>query len=223
MQATSQPVSNRAQSGRRLLIFRGRRLPRIEPSLMLSDAMKALTTRRPIVLTTTSLCSGAFTARIARTQRLHVLRIAGFAMAGWERLDHDVKVGFFRAYGLDVQATTMPGAAEAAAAISDEIADVAFIDTLTAVRAHARQIPLQFIAIRDGMDFGYVGLPQVIDAKHYAMARFTRALRENAYAGYVDSGDLQIVVDKFAAEKLIDKPFSAEEQISRFAVMSGTR
>jgi hypothetical protein len=190
---------------------------------MLSDVMKALTTRRPLVLTTTSLCSGAFTARIARTQRLHVLRIAGFAMASWERLHHDVEAGLFKAYGLDVQATTLAGAAEAAAAISGEIADVAFTDTLTAVRAYAHQIPLQFIAIRDGMDFGYVGLPQVIDAKHYAMARFTRALRENAFAGYVDSRQLQIVVDNFATEKLIDKPFSAQEQISRFAVMTGTR
>jgi hypothetical protein len=190
---------------------------------MLSDVMKALTTRRPIVLTTTSLCSGAFTARIARTQRLHVLRIAGFAMASWERLHHDVKAGLFKAYGLDVQATTFPGAADAAAAISDGTADVAFTDTLTAVRAYAQQIPMQFIAMRDGMDFGYVGLPQVIGPKHYAMARFTRGLRENAYAGYVDSRELQVVVDKFATEKLIDKPFSAEEQISRFAVISGTR
>jgi hypothetical protein len=190
---------------------------------MLNDVMKALTTRKPIALTTTSLCSGAFTARIARTQRLHVLRIAGFAMAGWERLDHDVKAGLFKAYGLDVQSATLPSAAEATAAVSDDLADVAFTDTLTAVRAYSHQIPLQFIAIRDGMDFGYVGLPQVIDAKHYAMARFTRGLRENAYAGYVDSRDLQLVVDKFAAEKLIEEPFSVQEQISRFAVMSGTR
>jgi hypothetical protein len=73
------------------------------------------------------------------------------------------------------------------------------------------------------MDFGYVGLAQVIDAKSYAMARFTRALRENAYADYVDARDLQIVVDRFAAEKLIDTPFSVQKQISRFAVMSGTR
>ena len=79
------------------------------------------------------------------------------------------------------------------------------------------------LAIRDVFAFGYVPEPPVIDVKHYAMARFARALRENAYAGYVDSRDLQVVVDKFAAEKLIDKPFSAQEQISRFAVMSGTR
>jgi hypothetical protein len=191
--------------------------------LMLNDVMKALTMRKPLALTTTSLCSGAFTARIARTQRLHVLRVAGFAMAGWERLDHDIKAGRFKTYGLDVQATTLSTAAEAVAAISDEIADVALTDTLTAVRAYAQKIPMQFIAIRDGMDFGYVGLAQVIDAKHYAMARFTRALRENAYAGYVDSRELQMVVDRFAAEKLIDKPFSVQKQISRFAVMSGTR
>jgi hypothetical protein len=190
---------------------------------MLNDVMKALTMRKPIALTTTSLCSGAFTARIARTQRLHVLRVAGFAMAGWERLDHDVKAGLFKAYGLDVQATTLPNAAEAAAALSDETADVAFTDTLTAVRAYAQKIPMQFIAIRDGMDFGYVALAQVIDAKNYAMAHFTRALRENAYADYVDARDLQMVVDRFAGEKLIDKPFSVQKQISRFAVMSGTR
>jgi len=190
---------------------------------MLNDVMKALTTRKPLMLTTTSLCSGTFAARIAKTQRLHVLRVAGFAMAGWERLDHDVKAGLFKAYGLDVRATTLLDAAEAAAAISDEIADVAFTDTLTAVRACAQTIPLQFIALRDGMDFGYVGLAHVIDAKHYAIARFTRALRENAYAAYVDSRDLQIVVDRFAAEKLIDKPFSVQKQISRFAVLSGTR
>jgi hypothetical protein len=190
---------------------------------MLSDVMKALTTRRPIVLTTTSLCSGAFTARIARTQRLHELRITGFAMAGWERLDHDVKAGLFKAYGLDVQATTVQDAREAAAAISADLADVAFMDTLTAVRAHAEHIPVQFVAIRDGMDFGYVALSQVLEAKHYAMARFTRALREHAYASYVDPHDLQIVVDTFAAEKLIEGPFSAQEQISRFAVISGTR
>ena len=120
--------------------------------------MKALTTRRPISLTTTSLCSGTFAARIARSQRLHVLRIAGFAMAGWERLDRDVNAGFFKAYGLDVQAMTLSGAEEAVAALSDGIADVAFMDTLTAVRAHIENVAIQFIAIRDGMDFGYVGL-----------------------------------------------------------------
>jgi hypothetical protein len=190
---------------------------------MLNDVMKALTTRKPISLTTTSLCSGTFAARIARSQRLHVLRLAGFAMAGWERLDHDVKTGLFKEYGLDVQATTLHDAAAALAAVSDDVADVAFTDTLTAVRAYAQHIPTQFIAIRDGMDFGYVGLPQVLDAKHYAVARFTRALRENAYAGYVDSAELQTVVDTFAVENLIDKPFSAQEQISRFAVLSGTR
>ena len=143
-------------------------------------------------------------------------------MAGWERLDHDVQAGRFRAYGLAVQAATFPDAAAAAASISDNVADVAFTDTLTAIQAYAQQIPMQFIAMRDGMDFGYVALPQVIEAKHYAMARFTRALRENAYASYLDSSNLQLAVDKFAAEKLIDKPFSVREQISRFAVISGT-
>ncbi len=191
--------------------------------LMLNDVMKALTTRKPVSLTTTSLCSGAFTARIARTQRLHVLRIAGFALAGWERLDHDVKAGLFKAYGLDVQTTTLPTAADAAATISDDLADVAFTDTLTAVRAHARKIPLQFLALREGMDFGYVALAQVIDTKHYAMARFTRALRNNAYADYVDARTLQTVIDRFAAAKLIGEPFAAQDQISRFAVLSGTR
>jgi hypothetical protein len=190
---------------------------------MLNDVMKALTTRRPLMLTTTSLCSGAFTARIAKTQRLHVLRVAGFAMAGWERLYHDVNAGLFKAYGLEVQAVTLPDAAAAAAAISANVADVAFTDTLTAARAYARQNPIQFIALRDGLDFGYVALPPVIDAKHYAMARFTRALRENAYASYLDSRNLQLVVDTFAAEQLIDEPFSVQEQISRFAVISGTR
>jgi hypothetical protein len=63
----------------------------------------------------------------------------------------------------------------------------------------------------------------VIDARHYAMARFTRALREKAYADYVDVRHLQMVVDRFAAEKLIDKPFSVQKQISRVAVVSGTR
>ena len=185
--------------------------------------MKALTTRRPIVLTTTSLCSGTFSARIARTQRLHVLRIAGFAMADWERLHHDVQAGRFKAYGLDVQSTTLPDAAATSAALSSNVADVAFMDTLTAVRAHARQNPIQFIALRDGLDFGYVALPPVIDAKHYAMARFTRALRENAYASYLDSRNLQLVVDTFAAEQLIDQPFPVQERISRFAVISGAR
>jgi hypothetical protein len=190
---------------------------------MLNDVMKALTTTKPISLTTTSLCSGTFAARIARTQRLHVLRIAGFAMAGWERLEQDVKAGRFKTYGLDVAATTFPSAAEAVAAISNDVADVAFTDTLTAVRAYAQKIPMQFIAIREGMDFGYVALEQVIDVKHYAMARFTRALREKAYADYVDANYLQMVVDGFAAEKLIDEPFSVQKQISRVAVMSGTR
>ncbi len=190
---------------------------------MLNDAMRALTTRRPIVLTTTSLCSGAFTARIAREQRLHVLRIAGFPMAGWEKLSCDIQAGRFREYGLDVQAATLSGAAEAVAAISEDTADVAFTDTLTAARAYAQRLPLQFVAMRDGMDFGYVGLPHVLEAKHYAIARFTRALRDNAYAGYVDRGDLQATVDRFAREKLIDSVPSAQELISRFAVISGTR
>jgi hypothetical protein len=190
---------------------------------MLNDVMKALTTTKPISLTTTSLCSGTFAARIARTQRLHVLRVAGFAMAGWERLDADIEAGRFKTYGLDVQATTFPNAAEAVAAVSDDLADVAFTDTLTAVQSYARKIPLQFIAIREGMDFGYVALEQVIDARHYAMARFTRALRDKAYADYVDVPYLQMVVDTFAAEKLIDEPFGVQQQISRVAVLSGTR
>ena len=189
---------------------------------MLNDVMKALTARRPIVLTTTSLCSGAFTARIAREQRLHVLRLAGFAMAGWEKLSDDVDAGLFRGYGLDVRAATMPGTAEAAAAISAGAADVAFTDTSTAVRAFARQTPMRFIAMRDGMDFGYVALPPVLETKHYAIARFTRALRDRAYAGYVDAPNLQRIVDKLAAEQVIDVAFSAQEQISRFAVPSGT-
>jgi hypothetical protein len=191
--------------------------------LMLHDVMKALTTTKPISLTTTSLCSGTFAARIARTQRLHVLRIAGFAMAGWERLGHDIKAGRFKTYGLDVRATTLPNAAGAMAAISDGTADVAFTDMLTAVQSCAQKNPTQFIAIREGMDFGYVALEHVIDGKHYAMARFARALREKAYADYVDVGHLQMLVDRFASEKLIDKPFSVQKQISRVAVMSGTR
>lgn len=190
---------------------------------MLNDVMKALTTRKPISLNTTSLCSGTFAARIARSQRLHVLRVAGFALAGWERLGHDVTTNLFKTYGLDLRPMTLSGAAETVAALSQDVADVAFTDTLTAVRAHARHIPLQFIAMREGLDFGYVGLPNVIEAKHYATARFTRALRDNAYADYVDAAALQAVVDRFAAEKLIGESFSAQEQISRFALLSGTR
>ena len=185
--------------------------------------MKALTTRKPIALTTTSLCSGAFTARIARSQRLHVLRIAGLATPSWKKLDHDVDAGLFKAYGLDVQAITLADAADAAGALSRDIADVAFTNTRTAVEAYAREILLQFIAIEKAMDFGYVGLAHVIEAKHYAISRFARALREHAYAGYVDSRALQTIVDRLTIEKLLDKPVSIENQISRFAVMSGTR
>ena len=190
---------------------------------MLNDAMKALTTRRPIALTTTSLCSGAFTARIARTQRLHVLRVAGVATAGWGELGRDAGAGLFKAYGLEVAVVTLSDAAQAAAAIAGELADVALLDTLTAVRAHAENPAMEIVAMSDGMDAGYVGLSTVLDAKHYAVARFTRALRENGHARYVDLHDFQTIVDRYAAEKLIGTRVSVRELISRFAVMSGTR
>jgi hypothetical protein len=185
--------------------------------------MKALTLRKPITMTTTALTSGTFAARIARSQRLHVLRVAGLAMDGWASVDHYVEAGLFKTYGLDVQATMLPDAAAVAAALSGGAADVVLTDTLTAVQACARKIPVQFVAVTGGMDYGYVALASVIDAKAYPMARFARALRENTDASYVDSRDLQALIDRFATEKLVDKAFPAQELISRVAIMSGTR
>jgi hypothetical protein len=190
---------------------------------MLKDVMKALTLRKPITMTTTALTSGTFAARIARSQRLHALRVAGLATAGWESVDHYVNAGLFKTYGLDVQTTMLPDAAAAAAALSDGVADVALTDILTAVQARARKLSVQFVAVTGGMDYGFVALAPVIDAKGYAMARFARALRENTDASYVDSRDLQALIDRLAAEKLVDKAFPAQELISRVAIMSGVR
>jgi hypothetical protein len=185
--------------------------------------MKALTLRKPITMTTTALTSGTFAARIARSQRLHVLRVAGLATAGWVSVDHYVKAGLFKTYGLDVQTMMLPDAAAAAAALSDGVADVALTDILTAVQARARKIPVQFIAVTGGMDYGYIAHASVIDANAYPMARFARALREHSDASYVDSRDLQALIDRFATEKLVDEAFPAQELISRVAIMSGTR
>jgi ABC-type phosphate/phosphonate transport system substrate-binding protein len=190
---------------------------------MLNDVMKALTIRKPIALTTTSMCSGTFAARIARSQRQHVLRVAGVATAGWENVGQAVNAGLFKAYGVDVQTTILPDAAAAVDALTGGVADVAWTDTLTAVRAGARNIPVQFVAITAGLDAGYVALASAIDANAYAMARFARALRDNSYATYVDPRDLQARIDRFASEQLIDRSFPAQAQISRVAVMSGTR
>ena len=173
--------------------------------------MKALTLRKPLTMTTTALTSGTFAARIARSQRLHVLRVAGLATAGWESVDHYVKAGLFKTYGLDVQTTMLPGAAAAVGALTDGVADVALTDTLSAVQACARKIPVQFLAMTGGMDYGYVALASVIDAKGYPMMRFARALRENTDASYVDSRDLQALIDRFATEKLVDEAFPAQE------------
>ena len=185
--------------------------------------MKALTTRKPIALTTTSLCSGAFTARIARSQRLHVLRVAGVEMPGWDGFERDVKAGLFRSSGLDVQTTTVSDAAAALAGLSHGASDIACTDTLTAIRACTHEMSLQFVAITGGLDVGYVGLGPAIDAKRYALARFARALRESGAAEYVDALALQSLADDFAAKRLIEETISVNERISAVAVMSGTR
>jgi ABC-type phosphate/phosphonate transport system substrate-binding protein len=190
---------------------------------VLNDAMKALTIRKPISLTTTSMCSGTFAARIARAQRLHLLRIAVPAPAGWDNVAHAVHAGHFKTYGLDVEPALLPDAAAAVAALTAGVADVAYVDALTAVRARAHDVPLQFIAVAAGLDDGYVALAAAIEAKAYAMARFARALRESGAASYVEVGDLQSLIDRFASEQLIGEGFPAQDQISRVAVMSGTR
>jgi hypothetical protein len=191
--------------------------------LVLKDAMEALTARKPITLTTTAMCSGTFAARIARSQRLRELRITGSEASGWGRAGHSVEASRLKMYGLDVRATLLPDAEAAIAALSDGLADVAFTDTLTAVRARARKIPVQFVAIIGGMEYGYVALASAIDAKGYAMARLARALRENIDASYVNSRALQALIDRFTAEKLVEKPVAADELISRVAMMSGTK
>jgi len=190
---------------------------------VLNEAMNALTTRKPIALTTTAMCSGPFTARIARTQHLHDLRVAGVATAGWRSLGHRVKAGLFKRYGLDVQPESLPDSAAATAALTDGVADVVYTDILMAIQACAHMAALQFVAITPAMDYAYVALAPVIDAKSYAITRFARALRENTTASYVDARELQALIDRFAAEQLIDTAFSAEERISRVAVLSGTR
>jgi hypothetical protein len=48
-------------------------------------------------------------------------------------------------------------------------------------------------------------------------------LRESGAASYVEVGDLQSLIDRFASEQLIGEGFPAQDQISRVAVMSGTR
>jgi ABC-type phosphate/phosphonate transport system substrate-binding protein len=190
---------------------------------VLNEAMKALTVRKPIMLTTTSMCSGPFAARVAREQRLHALRVAGWSSDAWTRLLGDVESGLLKTYGLDVQTTTLPDAASAIAAVADGSADVAFTDTLTALRTFAHNAALQFVAVSPGMDDGYVALAPVIAARSYPMTRFARALRKHAAAAYVDARDLQALVDRLVAERAIDAPFAAEAHVSRVAVMSGTR
>jgi hypothetical protein len=190
---------------------------------VLKDAMEALTARKPITLTTTAMCSGTFAARIARSQRLRELRITGSESSGWGRPGNYVEASRLKAYGLDVRATISPDAEAAIAALSDGLADVAFTDSLTAVRARARNIPVQFITIIGGMENGYVALASVIDAKGYAMARLARALRENIGANYVDARALQALIDRFAAEKLVERAVTAGDLISSVAIMSGTK
>ena len=117
----------------------------------------------------------------------------------------------------------MANAQKATAALSDGLADIAFVDSITALGASTGSVPLHFVAMSEGMVVGYVALAETIEAKHYAMARFARALRENGYAIYVDARQLQALAERFAAEKLIGAPVSVSDLISRFAVMSGTR
>lgn len=190
---------------------------------MLNDAMKALTTRKPIALTTTSLCSGAFTARIARTQRLHVLRVAGFATPGWDAIGRDVYANRYKTYALDVQTALMTDAEAAAAALLDGSADVAFTGLRAAVAACAHDERVRFIAASADFADAYVALAPAIAAKPYAMARFARALRENAGACYVDARALQARIDQFALEHTVGATFDARERISDIAVLSGTR
>ncbi len=185
--------------------------------------MKALTTRKPISLTTTSMCSGPFAARIARSQRLRELRVAAVPGGTWERAAAAVDAGLFKTYGLDVRTTIVADGAAALAALSGGAADVAFADTVTAIRAHADHPSLQFVAIGAGTDEAYVALAAAIDAKRYAMSRFARALRANAFAGYADERELQALLDRLAAEKTIGATIPAHDLISRVAEMSGTR
>jgi hypothetical protein len=190
---------------------------------VLHDVMKALTTRKPIAMTTTSLCSGAFAARIARTQRLHILRIAVNATPVWERIGKRVNAGLFKSYGVDVQTTIVANAAAALTAVREDAADLAFVDTAMVIRECAAGADLQFVALIGEADDAFVALAPAIDARAYAMARFARALREHQFADYVDARDLQARFDRAAAEESIDRPFPAAAHISRVAMLSGTR
>ena len=152
-----------------------------------------------------------------------MLRVAGLVSASWKSVERDVQAGVFQSRGLDVQLSTLPDAAAALAALADGRADVALVDIRTTVRAYARTLPVQFLAITADAEYGYVAFASTIEATRYAMARFARVLRANTGAGYVDARDLQARIDRLASEASIAEPFAAEELISSVAIMSGVR
>jgi hypothetical protein len=169
------------------------------------------------------LTSGTLATRIARSQQLRVLRVAGQPSEAWKSVERNVQAGAFQSSGLDVQTSSLPDATAALAALTEGLADVALLDIRTMVQARARMLPVQIIAVTGDAENGYAALVSTIQAKGYPMTRFARVLRSNTGAGYVDARDLQARIDRLASESVIDAPFPAQELISSVAIMSGVR
>lgn len=81
-----------------------------------------------------------------RAQELQTLRVVGQPNDGFKGVYYAVRSGLFKKYGLDVQTIMSASGAAAAAALIGGSADIAYTNILTAVQAHAHNVPMVFVA-----------------------------------------------------------------------------
>ncbi len=92
---------------------------------------------------------GASTVALRRgaiAQNMPVLRVIGPPIDAMKSVYYGVKAGIFKKYGLDVQPSILANGAAATAALVGGAAEVSFSNSLTLFQAHARGIPIRFIA-----------------------------------------------------------------------------
>jgi NitT/TauT family transport system substrate-binding protein len=85
-------------------------------------------------------------SRAAGAQALDQLRAVGPPNDGFKAVYYGARSGLFRRYGLDVETTLVASGAAAAAALIGGSAEIAYTNTLTLIQAHARGIPMEYIA-----------------------------------------------------------------------------
>jgi NitT/TauT family transport system substrate-binding protein len=85
-------------------------------------------------------------ARAAGAQTLDRLRVVGPPNDGFKAVYYGVRSGLFRRYNLDVEPTLVNSGAAAAAALGGGAAEVAYTNTLTLIQAHARGVPMEYVA-----------------------------------------------------------------------------